>query len=66
MLHPLFHDIKNLYSSFSHTIIAHVYNENKMVANKISKHYLELQEDKWEIKESIRQQITSYCHESWF
>jgi hypothetical protein len=65
MLQPLFDDIKNLQSSFSHITISHVYREKNMEADRLSKDGLELQEGTWEIRESLQGQLTSYLHESW-
>jgi ribonuclease HI len=63
LLQPLFKDVKHLQSTFSRITFAHVYKENKMEVDRISKDGLNLQEGIWEI-ESQQEHISTYLQES--
>jgi ribonuclease HI len=65
LLQPLFSDIKNLQSTFSHISFSHVYRDKNIEADRLSKQGLELQEGTWEVFESNQGQLSSHFHESW-
>jgi len=46
-LHPFVCDIKNLQALFSHINFSHVYRENNLEDDRLSKYGLELQEGNW-------------------
>lgn len=67
MLQPLFEDIKNTKTTFTHLSFAHVYRGKITKGVRLSKEGLELQEELWEILNSSQEQSSSsYLHEPYF
>jgi hypothetical protein len=66
MFQPLFHEIANSQTTFSHVMCVHVYRDKKTKADRLSKEGVEMHKGDWEINESHQGQHTSYFHESKF
>jgi hypothetical protein len=63
-LQPLFYDVQNLLTSFSHISLSHIYRDRNRIADGLSKDGLGLNQGAWIISEQRDGHIFD-THDSW-
>lgn len=64
-LHPLYDEVLNLLTYFSHTSLSHIYRDRNRLADGLSKAGVGLERGTWIITEIQNGHTEEYNHEPW-